>query len=613
MSIKARLLALLVATLSALGLSGGAFIYVRAATGELEGLKETALGMKADLFRFRYLSDELLVSSELAKTFGLWSEARDRMEERFTTFGSDPRLLKVLKDEEGKLAADGIGKVWALAREAAANVEKSAAALVEAKIDYRVADYLQRGMVYDALLLNAQVPDLVLTLDEYLERSLGRLMEAIDARYASARRLLGAVVLAVSAAGALVVLAMLLGFIRFFAAALGGFGAAIGRWTDCDLSAAIDSSGHDEISALARDLNAAMASFSRVIEGIKVISEKAGAVREEIVAAAEETSAAMTEIGANIGSIRTRMDRMVEKMGESAAAAEAIGRNVGSLDKRLAEQSEALARSSSGAAAISAAVGEAGAVAARRGEEAGRLEALAAEEQRRFGETNALIASTAEDVGRVREIVAIINAVASQTNLLAMNAAIEAAHAGDAGRGFAVVADEIRKLAESTNRNAAIIKSTVGGMSTRIAEVQEAGAKTDEAFRSIEERTRETRLSLDELGGLMRELDSSARAMAADAELGASGSREAKERSSEILASAKDSLAAVEQVRSLGLEIRNGMSEIELGARDTGTAMLHVRDLSRESSDAVEELSRSVASYKTAACAEPVPEATAEA
>jgi methyl-accepting chemotaxis protein len=77
----------------------------------------------------------------------------------------------------------------------------------------------------------------------------------------------------------------------------------------------------------------------------------------------------------------------------------------------------------------------------------------------------------------------VIGDIADETSILGMNAAIEAAHAGQGvGKGFAVVAGEIRKLADTSGKQAVKITDNLRGVKTLIDTSKESSVYAQEQF-----------------------------------------------------------------------------------------------------------------------------------
>lgn len=254
-----------------------------------------------------------------------------------------------------------------------------------------------------------------------------------------------------------------------------------------DLRRRLDDSGEDELAELARGVNGLLGKMGEALAGV-------AASTKELVGAS--------------GGLGATSAQMAEASGRSAAEVETATGHGRQVAANLEAVSAAAQQMSAAVTEISTSCSQAAST-TRQAVESSH----AAQEA---------IRQLAESSARINSIIGTVTAIAKQTNLLALNATIEASRAGEAGAGFAVVAGEVKALANHTSQ--AI---------NELGPVLEAIARDSRGASS----------ALDQIGGLIQEVDSSASAIAAAVEEQSTtviqisdNIREAAERATEISA-----------------------------------------------------------------------------
>ncbi len=234
--------------------------------------------------------------------------------------------------------------------------------------------------------------------------------------------------------------------------------------------------GKDELTELADAFNRMTQSLRSVIGSADQVSVRAAASSAQLQASAEQTSEA-TE---HIASI----------MEEITAGTENQTSHVDANLDIITHLSEKVQQIAANGHAVLGNVTNTSSTALQ-----GKNELANATRQVRVIEASAgklsqIIIGLHQQAVQIGSATKLIMDISKQTNLLALNAAIEASRAGEQGRGFSVVADEVRKLAEQTRLSADQIRGLVEGIQeeagTAAAEMEQGTLEVQKGIQLIE-------------------------------------------------------------------------------------------------------------------------------
>jgi methyl-accepting chemotaxis protein len=332
-----------------------------------------------------------------------------------------------------------------------------------------------------------------------------------------------------------------------------------------DLTVQVGATARDEIGQVSRSFDAMVASLGEIVG--RVVETARNQQR-----AADEMARASGQTGEAIGQIAATVEQVARGASEQAVAT-----------RRVTDTVEEMAR---GIQRVADGGQTAAGVAGQADRAAGAGVETVAEAGRAMGRIEERVADAADVVGAlgaksaaIGDIVSTIGDIASQTNLLALNAAIEAARAGEQGRGFAVVAEEVRKLAESTGRQAGSIAGLIGDIQAETERAVAAMAASRREADAGSASVREAGESFAAIRALVLELTGEVTDVAAAAQVLEAGAQQVQEDISTTASLGEENAAAAEEVSAATEETSAATEQVAATADEVTRSAASLTDL----------------------------------
>ena len=306
-----------------------------------------------------------------------------------------------------------------------------------------------------------------------------------------------------------------------------------------DFTVEIKKGGNDEIGLMNKCMSDYVEKMRATLGDMQNVTQRLSAEAETSQTASGDLNRQAAEQSSSMGQIRDTMGGISDSVTELADNATTLAQAVSDLTNKGNETSETMANLLKQA---------------DQGQnDMEKLKASMSTVADSMSEMNDVVMSVDESAQKINSIVEMINSISSQTNLLSLNASIEAARAGEAGRGFAVVADEIGNLAnESANATteiSGIIQNITGQIRNlseksqtnmdEIAQGSEAVAVAGDTFAVIFRDLDTTGHTVEEMIGMMNDVNEIASSVAAISEEQSASTIEVTETVEQVVESAE--------------------------------------------------------------------------